>query len=174
MERFNKLDWTYQKEQIKDVVKRYNNASVVLDTTGLGDTVYDDLSNDGVLIEPFKFTNTTKNLLISNLMRTMDNALVQLPDDPDLIAEFEAFEFDVTELGNVRYGAPSGQHDDIVISVALCAWGLQNAVVNVIGRADNPEDQAETMYNEPAALSNYDDDEWEEMPRHGVNRVRLA
>jgi len=39
-----------------------------------------------------------------------------------LIDELEAFEYSVTENGNVRTGAPSGYHDDTVIALALAAW----------------------------------------------------
>jgi hypothetical protein len=177
MERFNKIDWEYQKEQLRNAVKRYNNACVVLDTSGAGDVVYDDLSNDGISIEPYRFTNVTKNLLITNLMRTMDNGLVQLPDDPELIKEFETFEFEITEKGHVTYNAPSGLHDDIVISVALCVWGLQNSSVNVIGRSDT----VDSVYKERAVMSSYDDpnslsydeEDYDDFPKYGVNRVKL-
>lgn len=179
MERFNKLDWTYQKEKIKDVVKRYNNACVVLDTTGLGDTVYDDLSNAGVSIEPFHFTNISKNLVISNLMRTMDNGLLHLPEDIDLIQEFESFEYEITDKGNVTYNAPKGMHDDIVISVALCTWGLQNSVVSAVGRPDDTFHltKKKSDYVEDD-MSNYDDpnDDYgeDEEVHHQPNVVRSA
>lgn len=171
-DRFNQLDWTYQKDQIKNDVRKYNNATCVLDTTGLGDTVYDDLTNDGLSIEPYHFTNVTKNLLINNLMRTMDNGLVQLPADDELVSEFEAFGFEITDKGNITYGAPKGWHDDIVISVALCVWGLQNAVVNVIGRSE-PQKDTDTSYTEDNLESYYDEPE-DYGPHYGVNRVEFT
>jgi hypothetical protein len=36
--------------------------------------------------------------------------------------QLEAFEYSVTENGNVRTGAPSGIHDDCVIALALALW----------------------------------------------------
>lgn len=181
IERFNQLDWVYQKEKIKDLVKRYNNACLVLDTTGLGDTVYDDLTGSGVSVEPYKFTNTTKNLLISNLMRTMDNGLVSLPRDDELISEFESFEFEITETGLVRYGAPRGYHDDIVISCALCVWGMGNAVINVIGRSDaDPIKKdnriVQSFYDEDDLYDYYGDDDKDDeaIRKYGVNRVQLV
>lgn len=174
IERFNQLDWTYQKNRIVDTVKRYNNACCILDTTGIGDTIYDDLTDLGLSIEPYKFTNTTKNLLISNLMRSMDNQVVHLPsDEPEMISEFEAFEFDITDSGLIRYGAPRGMHDDIVISVALCVWGMSNAVVNVIGRSDDPKvvDGEKSYYDEDDVFDYHDEEEYN-LPAYGVNRVR--
>jgi formate hydrogenlyase transcriptional activator len=41
---------------------------------------------------------------------------------PEGIDELEAFEYSVTDAGNVRTGAPGAGHDDIVISLALAAW----------------------------------------------------
>ena len=41
---------------------------------------------------------------------------------PELIDELEAFEYAVTDAGNVRTGAPSGFHDDTVIALALAMW----------------------------------------------------
>ena len=174
--RFNKLDWVYQKERIKDEVKLYNNACLILDTTGLGDTIYDDLTDAGISIEPFHFTNTTKNQLISNLMRTMDNGLVSLPRDDELVSEFESYEFELTDSGLIRYGAPRGMHDDIVTSVALCVWGMDYVAVNVVGRSDTMD----TKYKEKEILSSYDEedtpfkgyDEDDVVPHYGVNRVQ--
>ena len=43
---------------------------------------------------------------------------------PEGIEELDAFEFSVTDSGNVRTSAPSGMHDDCVIALALAAWEL--------------------------------------------------
>ena len=43
------------------------------------------------------------------------------------IQELEAFTYSVTDSGNVRTGAPSGQNDDAVISLALSAWSRETA-----------------------------------------------
>jgi len=40
---------------------------------------------------------------------------------PEGIDELEAFEYSVTDSGNVRTSAPSGIHDDCVIALALAA-----------------------------------------------------
>jgi len=46
---------------------------------------------------------------------------------PQLVDELEAFEYSVTDQGNVRSGAPYGIHDDCVIALALAlaAWSLK-------------------------------------------------
>jgi hypothetical protein len=56
---------------------------------------------------------------------------------PELIEELEAFEFSVTEAGNVRTGSPSGMHDDCVIALALAAWGRAQSGGRATGRASD-------------------------------------
>lgn len=174
-ERFNVLDWGYQKSRVKDVSTLYNKATVVLDTTGIGDVIYDDLTDMGVSIEPYKFTNVTKKLLISNYMRTMDNSLVYIPKDPDIVEEHEAFEYNISESGLTTYGAPSGMHDDTVISCALTVWGFTNAAVNVVGViGDMAKTEPTPSAYDEEDLVGYDDEDPNEYPRYGVNRVRLG
>ncbi|MCR4398946.1 MAG: hypothetical protein NUV93_08290, partial [Firmicutes bacterium] len=43
----------------------------------------------------------------------------------DLLNELEAFEYEISRAGNVKYGAPEGQHDDCVISLALAVWAAK-------------------------------------------------
>jgi hypothetical protein len=47
---------------------------------------------------------------------------------PEGIDELEAFEYSVTEQGNVRTSAPSGLHDDCVIALGLTAWRLRPSI----------------------------------------------
>jgi hypothetical protein len=181
MDRFNNVDWSYQRQRIIDIHFRYFRATVILDSTGIGDVVYDDLMDAGVGVEPYKFTNVTKNLLITNVMRTLDNQLVFLPNDPDLVHEFEVFEYNISDRGIVTYGAPKPDHDDIVISVALGIWGLASGAVSVVGTVGDPFEGSKDRVEK----SNYDEDditfgyeefgyEDEELPRYGVNRVKLT
>jgi hypothetical protein len=39
-----------------------------------------------------------------------------------MIDELERYQYEITESGLVRYGAPDGFHDDTVISLALANW----------------------------------------------------
>jgi hypothetical protein len=45
---------------------------------------------------------------------------------PELIDELESFQYSVLDSGTVRSGAPSGQHDDCVIALALAAWQVRD------------------------------------------------
>jgi hypothetical protein len=60
----------------------------------------------------------------------MDEMELQLPSKelfPDLYTELEAFEYSYSPKGLIQYSAPSGYHDDIIMSLALANWHRSNA-----------------------------------------------
>lgn len=140
-ERFNHLDWDYQKVRISSALKKYNDAVMFIDSTGVGDPIVEDLQRTGCAVKSFKFTTTSKKQVIENLMKMCDDSLIGIPDVPEIRHEFEIFGYEQTKWGNILYKAPDGQHDDIVISVALCAWGLdKNMGAAVVGFSPVEED----------------------------------
>lgn len=127
-DRFHRLDWSVQVARIQAATERYNQALINCDTTGSGEPVFESLRKAGCRVEPYPFTQRTKSALVDNLSMMLERGELTLPKPevcPVLIDELEAFEFSVTESGNVRSGAPNGMHDDAVISLGLAAWHLQ-------------------------------------------------
>jgi hypothetical protein len=118
-DRFNNLDWNYQKQKILDAWKKFNGAQLIVDSTGVGDVVYDDLVRAGIGVQGYKFTNSTKKSLIQNLMLSIENREIKFPHIDTLITELETFEYDMSASGNIRYNAPDGMHDDAVIALGL-------------------------------------------------------
>ena len=116
-DRINQLDWSYQKRWIYEHVTRYN-AKVTIDSTGVGDAIYDDLKRMGLQIVPYRITAESKKRLIENLMLAIEMEEVTFPDIPELVRELYNFEYTITASG-VKYSAPAGQHDDCVIALAL-------------------------------------------------------
>lgn len=154
-ERFNHLDWDYQKARISSALKKYNDAVMYIDSTGVGDPIVEDLQRQGCAVKAFKFSQTTKKQVIENLMKMCDDALIGIPDIPEVKKEFEVFGYEQTQFGNIRYCAPDGHHDDIVISVALCAWGLEkNVGSSVVGYS--PVDDVEVVFDEQRQKHNTD------------------
>lgn len=120
-DRFNKIDWTYQKARIIESIKNYK-AKLLMDSTGIGDPILDDLSRALVNIEGFKFTNESKKDLIQSLAISFEQDKITIPEIKELVNELSIFEYEMTRSGNVRYSAPEGYHDDCVISLALANW----------------------------------------------------
>lgn len=133
IERFNKISWPYQKSRIIQVAKDYNRAYVLVDSTGVGDAIYDDLLESGLKVEGYKLhSNEPKRILIEKLMLSVEQNRISWPKgdakNPALLQlrkELEAFEYRTTARGTTQYEAPQGQHDDCVI-----ALGLANFVVD--------------------------------------------
>lgn len=127
IDRFNQLDWSTQKARIVSMWTKWNKGTVIVDSTGVGEPVYDDLRNAGIPIHPYKFTNPSKKLLIQNLMVAIENGSITIPNTYDtLVNELELFEVQITRSGVTTYNAPDGMHDDCVISLALCTHLVQN------------------------------------------------
>jgi len=128
VDRFHRLDWTLQLNRVKTAADRYNEASTFVDSTGVGEPIFESLKSAGCQVNPYAFTARSKAALIDNLSILLEKKLITLPKPelwPEGIDELEAFQFSVTDSGNVKTGAPSSYHDDCVIALALAAWHLR-------------------------------------------------
>lgn len=131
-ERFNNLDWDFQKDRIRQFCKGFGKYILTVDATGVGDPIYDGLRRQGVNVRPYKFSNTTKRELIEGLSHMIDSGNIWFPGDPTrkefrgdmrvLQSELEMFGYELGSQDTVYYGAPEGFHDDCVIALALAAW----------------------------------------------------
>jgi hypothetical protein len=100
---------------------------VLVDTTGAGEPVYQSLLAAGIYAMPYPFTARSKSAIIDNLSLMFERREVVLPRSdlwPEGIDELESFEYSISEQGSVKTSAPSGQHDDCVVSLALAMWYL--------------------------------------------------
>ena len=123
-ERFNQIDYTLQKATIEATARRYNNARVLIDSTGVGEPIYEDLSNRGLMIEPFQFTEKSRMDLLNNLRILIEQGKITIPDDEGLLDELKSFSYSLSDNGRLRVRAPESQHDDRVMSLALAVWDL--------------------------------------------------
>jgi hypothetical protein len=142
-ERFQDVSWTEQKFRIQKLAHKYNNALCVVDSSGVGDPIFEDLQNSYVSAEAFKFTNESKAQLIEQLEIAIEQRMITFPDIEVLVNELLNFEYKITNAGNIQYGAPEGKHDDCVISLALAVWGIRHLLkeASVIQQRFNDIDQ---------------------------------
>jgi len=119
MERFNQIDWGLQKQRIINAYHKFKCTSGIVDATGVGDSVYDDLVTAGLNVEGFKFTGTSKQELVSNLSVAMDNQEISYPPFEVLINELSIYAYEQRANGSFSYSAPEGYHDDTVMALAL-------------------------------------------------------
>lgn len=121
---FNQIDYTLQKAKIEGAFYRYNKPVVVMDSTGVGQPIVDDLLNKGINISPFTFTYNSRNELLTNLQILLEQDKIKIPDDPALLEELEAAAWDTTAQGRTRITVPEDKHDDRLMSLALAVWQL--------------------------------------------------
>jgi hypothetical protein len=113
-ERFQK-DW----RQTKQVIQNLPKVPVLIDSTGVGDPIFEDLQREGVLVTGFKFTSTSKQQLMEGLASAIQQRKITFPEGY-ITNELEVFEYQYTARG-VYYSAPQGFHDDCVMALGL-AW----------------------------------------------------
>jgi hypothetical protein len=118
-DRFNMLDWPIQRERIVSFARGHR-GRLILDATGVGDPVFDDLKRTLSDIEGVRLSPSVKTSLIQRLMVAVEQRKVSWPAAwEDLIAEMRRYEYRVMPNGAVQYDAPSGHHDDCVVALAL-------------------------------------------------------
>jgi len=123
-DRFHERDWYVQAARIAEWSRKYGNAPIINDSTGMGDVVSAILRREqGRTVHDFVFSNQTKDALVSRLVVGIEREDVKFPDIPQLKRELMFFESRRTPSGRMTYSAPGNQHDDCVISLALAYWG---------------------------------------------------
>lgn len=106
-------DWTNTKAKIKELKK----CKKLVDATGVGDPIVEELQREDALIEGFKFTSTSKQQLMEGLVTSIQQGAIKYPDGI-IVDELSIFEYQYTPNG-VKYSAPNGMHDDCVMALGL-------------------------------------------------------
>jgi phage FluMu gp28-like protein len=106
-------DWSTTKAKIRQL----DNVPKLIDATGVGDPIVEELQREDHLIEGFKFTSTSKQQLMEGLVTSIQQNAIKYPDGI-IVDELSIFEYIYTANG-VKYSAPNGMHDDCVCALAL-------------------------------------------------------
>lgn len=131
-DRFQKIPYTLQKQRIIEAAQKYR-AHIVIDSLNVGASLGDDLRAEGLIVDDFKSVGTiskdwkkkgSKERLIEKISFFLEENNITIPPKDVLIDELEAFGYQMTDAGNIRYGAPQGLHDDCVDSLGLAIWIL--------------------------------------------------
>jgi phage FluMu gp28-like protein len=131
--RFNQIDWALQKSRIEAFARKYNNAKVVVDSTGIGDPIAEDLQRTGLNVESFKFTESSKRQILDNLQILLAQNKIRIPKDEGLIGELRSMQFSMTENGKINIKVPSGITDDRIMSLALAVKGGTTPIFSMKG-----------------------------------------
>ena len=135
-DRFQRIPYTLQRKRVANVARKYNHARIIVDALNVGASVVDELRAEGLKVLDFKSSGSvvstgkkgSKEKLIERLSLFIEDQNISIPPEDKLVDELESFGYQLTDSGNIKYGAPIGLHDDCVISLALAVWGLKGKV----------------------------------------------
>lgn len=124
------------RETKATIVAETGTVRALVDSTGVGDPVLEDLQRQGgANFEGFKFSAGSKQQLMEGLAVAIQEQSIRFPDGP-IVSELEAFEYEYTRTG-VRYSGPQGMHDDCVAALALAASLIRAAPASVWSWAED-------------------------------------
>ncbi len=119
---------------VSEVVKhlREFNARCVIEINGVGDPIFEQIKKQYSNVEPFITNNESKQNIIEDLILSLNEEKIKLPTqelNTDLYRELSTFTYEYSpKTRKVKYGAPSGFHDDMVMSLALAANCLKKKI----------------------------------------------
>lgn len=119
-DRFNQIEWSLQIERVWALYSRFECRKVIVDATGLGDPVAEELRRKGMRVEPFVFTGRSKKELLEGLIVACEQRQIRLPESLTVFREeLSSMEYVLSDSdGEVSYGVAVGS-DDCVMSLAL-------------------------------------------------------
>ncbi len=117
------LPWELTKNKVeqlpKDILK-------VVDSTGVGDVLLEDLLSTCSNISGFKFTGESKPKIVYELIRAVERGEVKY--NQTTADEMMVFEYSYSSTGHIKFGAQSGYHDDCIMSLAIANHYRQEAI----------------------------------------------
>lgn len=134
VERYSGLDFATQRDKLADLCRRFNNAHIIAEYNSIGGPQVEALQSSGLPVSAFTTTAAAKHQIISALELAFDKRDIRIVNDQALVRELSVFERK-DRAGLPAYKAPSGEHDDCVIALALAWWGARGLDSSTIAEA---------------------------------------
>jgi len=120
------MDYEEFKERIKSFyLKHDRNLAAAYFEVNNNDLLFDDLTDDDRLYKLIPFTTSaqSKPEIIRNLIKLFEDKVIKIPKNTDLIKELYDFKSKRNAItGNLQFSNTDGKHDDMVMSLAICAY----------------------------------------------------
>jgi phage terminase large subunit-like protein len=126
VERIQRVMYSTQVERLVGLAARYRPTAIVVEQNSR-EEVIQQMFDRGLPIVPFLTTNATKTSVINGLVLAFEQGTISIPDSDLLLNELSAFEMSALPSGSMKYSAPEGLHDDMVMSLAFAWWGATQA-----------------------------------------------
>lgn len=126
--RFSETGWELQRNRLIAMFQKYKPHTIVIEEN-FNDSFAERLSADGLPIQQFRTTSQSKQQIINSLALAFEQAAIGIPENQTLIGELQAYSMERLPGGTFRYSAPSGLHDDMVMSLAFAWFALSNVAI---------------------------------------------
>ena len=123
LDRMSGTDYESQRLRLIALARRFEMPQIIAEYNSMGGPMVERLQSDGLSIRPFTTTNASKAQAIQSLEMAFEQGTIKIINDDTLVGELMAYESERLPSGLIRYGAPSGAHDDTVMSLALAWYG---------------------------------------------------
>lgn len=108
-----------QHARVVELYNSYRPRAVVSETNGLGDPNTERLARAGLPVVRFTTTNASKASAIEELAMALESGRLLALNDQNMVEELNSMQATRLPNGGVKYSAPSGAHDDIVMALAM-------------------------------------------------------
>ena len=115
LHRWRGVPWRQSIRRVWNIVGE--DTPALVDSTGVGDPVLEELQHEHGNFIGFHFSSTSKQKLMEGLAVSIQSQEITFPKG-QITYELECFEYEVKPSG-IRYSAPPGQNDDCVAALAL-------------------------------------------------------
>lgn len=139
--------------ETREAIEEHTIAPALVDSTGVGDPIVEDLVRMGLPVDGFRFDGTSRQQLLEGLRAEIHRGTISFPDG-QTVRELESFGIRVTSRGGVSYRCADGLHDDCVMALALAVWkwkalgygagpnAVASAYAELLGQAAGSDDAA--------------------------------
>lgn len=131
-ERWRTNTWDNIKNNIIQACKQWNPTYTFVEVNGIGDVFYELLQKGwreaglAGTLAPWTTTNTSKNNAIEQLIDDFNNKNISIPNSKALLDELAKFEASYSKASrSITYAARGTEHDDCVMSLAICNWNAK-------------------------------------------------
>jgi hypothetical protein len=108
--------------KIIDINNKWKFISVAIENNNQGLVIYQSLKRTMRNIIEFNTNSKTKPEIINDLIHAFNMRSFNIIKNEYLRIELEAFIFKQNDIGNIKFMADSGFHDDCVMSLAIGRW----------------------------------------------------
>ncbi len=125
-DRFRRMSWTRQQARLQAMHARWGLRLIRAESNSMGSPNIEALQQAGLPLVSFQTTAPSKRALIDALALAIERKQIALLPDETMLNELASYTAQLLPGGGVRYGAPPGLHDDLVMALALAWHGLQH------------------------------------------------